>query len=196
MSLVGFAVAGGRSQRMGRDKALLPWGQADLLDHALARLASVTDDVRILAGAEPRHTERGVPVEVDSAPDLGPLAGLLAALESAPGGALLLGIDLPLIPTTLLVHLATLARDGDADAIVPVSPRGPEPLCAAYGPGCLSPIRLRVANRDLKMTSFWPDLRVRKVGPDRLAAFGDPDDLFLNVNTPEDYERARALDRH
>jgi molybdopterin-guanine dinucleotide biosynthesis protein A len=193
VSLVGFAVAGGRSQRMGRDKALLPWGDTDLLGHALARLRSVTDDTRILVGAEPRHTERGFPVEVDAAPDLGPLAGLLAALESAPKGALLLGVDLPLIPSTLLAHLATLCHEGDADAIVPVSRRGPEPLCAAYGPRCLEPVRQHVANRDLKMTSFWPDLRVREIGPDELAAFGDPDELFLNVNTPDDYERALAV---
>jgi len=195
VSLVGFAVAGGRSRRMGQDKALLPWGDADLLAHALVRLASVTDDVRILAGSELRHTERGGSVVVDVAPDLGPLAGLLAALESAPEEALLLGIDLPLIPPALLTRLATLGRESDADAIVPVSRRGPEPLCAVYGPGCLAPVHQRVADGDLKMTGFWPDVRVREVGPDELAAFGDPDELFLNVNTPEDYERARALDR-
>lgn len=195
MSLVGFAVAGGRSRRMGQDKALLPWGDADLLAHALVRLKSVTDDVRILAGPELRHAERGVPVAVDTAPDLGPLAGLLAALESAPEGALLLGIDLPLIPTTLLVQLAALAREGDADAIVPVSRRGPEPLCAAYGPGCREPVRRCVADGDLKMSAFWRDVRVKEIGPDELAALGEPDELFLNVNTPEDYERALGLDR-
>jgi hypothetical protein len=43
------------------------------------------------------------------------------------------------------------------------------------------------------MTAFWPDVRVREVGPGEVAAFGDPDLLFLNVNAPEDYERALAL---
>jgi molybdopterin-guanine dinucleotide biosynthesis protein A len=178
---------------MGRDKALLPWGDTDLLGHAVARLTSVTHDVRILAGAEPRHTERGLPVVVDAAPDLGPLAGLLAALESAQGPALLLGVDLPLIPPKLLVHLATLLREGEADAVVPVTPRGPEPLCAAYAPASLPPVRRRLTRGDLKVTALLTDLRVREVGPDALTAFGPPDDLFLNVNTPEDYEHALAL---
>jgi hypothetical protein len=50
-----------------------------------------------------------------------------------------------------------------------------------------------MAREELKMTAFWADVRVREVGPDRLGAFGDPDELFLNVNAPEDYDRARTL---
>jgi molybdopterin-guanine dinucleotide biosynthesis protein A len=177
---------------MGRDKALLPWGDTDLLGHALARLRAVTDDVRILSGAERHYSDRSVPVEVDPAPDLGPLGGLLAAREAASGsGVLLLGVDLPLIPPALLSRLVQLAPG--FDAVVPVSARGPEPLCALYGAACREPIRRCVSSGDLKMTAFWPDVRVREVGPDKLAAFGDSDELFLNVNAPDDYERARAL---
>jgi molybdopterin-guanine dinucleotide biosynthesis protein A len=178
---------------MGRDKALLPWAGADLLAHALDRLGSVTGDVRILTGHEARYVDRRVPVEVDAAPDMGPLAGLLAALDTAPGRALLLGVDLPLVPVVLLDRLATLGRQSGADAVVPVSRRGPEPLCAVYGPGCREAVRRRASAGDLKMTAFWADVEVREVGPDELSAFGDPDALFLNVNTPEDYEHAREL---
>jgi molybdopterin-guanine dinucleotide biosynthesis protein A len=194
LSVVGFAVAGGRSRRMGRDKALLPWAGSDLLDHALERLAKAADEVRILSGAERRHTDRGVPVEVDPSPALGPMGGLLAALESArDGGALLLGIDLPLVPVELLTRLVSLSPE--ADAIVPVSPRGPEPLCAFYGPGCLDPVRRAVSRGDLRMTAFWADVAVRQVGPDELAVHGPPSEVFLNVNTPEDYDRAQRLAR-
>ena len=63
MSTVGFAVAGGRSQRMGRDKALLPWADTDLLGHALARLGRMADEVRILPGPERRYTDRGVALD-------------------------------------------------------------------------------------------------------------------------------------
>ena len=179
---------------MGHDKALLSWGDTDLLGHALARLSAVTGDVRILAGPEPRYSQRGVAVETDPVSDRGPMAGLLAALEAAPGrSALLLGVDLPLVPTGLLARLLALASD--ADAVVPVSRRGPEPLCAVYGAGCLEPVRRCVATEELKMTAFWGDVHVREIGPDQLGAFGDPDELFLNVNAPEDYERALTLAR-
>jgi molybdopterin-guanine dinucleotide biosynthesis protein A len=177
---------------MGRDKALLPWGDTDLLGHALTRLRRVTDDVRILAGS-PRYGTRGAPVLTDPVPNRGPMAGLLAALESAGGRpALLLGVDLPLVPASLLARLLALGRS--VDAVVPVSPRGPEPLCAVYGAGCLEPVRRAISTDDLSMTGLRGEIQVREVGPEELVAFGDPQDLFLNVNEPEDYERALRLE--
>jgi molybdopterin-guanine dinucleotide biosynthesis protein A len=192
VSPVGFVLAGGRSARMGRDKALVPWGETDLLGHALARLRRVTPEVRILAGSELRYPDRGAPVDVDLVPNAGPLAGVLTALEAAAGRAgLFLALDLPFVPVPLLSRLVELA-DG-SDAVVPVSPRGPEPLCAVYGPACLPPIRRRIAGGDLRMTGFWPDVKVRQVPPAELAAFGDPSHLFLNLNTPADLEAAGGV---
>jgi molybdopterin-guanine dinucleotide biosynthesis protein A len=189
---VGFAVAGGRSRRMGRDKALLPWGSTDLLDHALDRLRAVTAETRILSGVERRYADRGVPVCLDPAPDLGPLGGLLAALEAAPArDVLLLGLDLPLVPVELLTHLVSLSPG--KDAVVPLSSRGPEPLCALYCPRCLDPVRRAVEAGRLKMTAFWPEVTVREVGRSELRAFGDPEVVFLNVNEPADYDRARRI---
>jgi molybdopterin-guanine dinucleotide biosynthesis protein A len=186
-SPAGFVVAGGHSRRMGRDKALLPWGDTDLLGHALARLRGVAGDVRILCGPEPRYLDRGVPVETDLVHDTGPLAGVLTGLTAATGRpGLFLAVDLPRVPVALLARLVALAEG--ADAVVPRSSRGPEPLCAVYGPACLEPIRRRVAAGELRMTSFWPGMRVREVRAEELAAFGDPDDLFRNLNTPADLE--------
>jgi len=187
---VAFAVAGGQSRRMGRDKALLPWGGTDLLGHALARLGAVCPDVRILAGARPRYEERGRPVLTDAAEGAGAMGGLLAGLEAATGPALLLAVDLPFVPAGLLARLLVLAEE--ADLAVPVSPGGPEPLCAVYGPACRAPVRRCVEAGRLKMTAFWPDVRVRRVGPDELAAFGDPARLFRNINVPADYAGARG----
>ena len=175
---------------MGPDKALLAWGGTDLLGHALDRLRAVCRDVRILSGSETRYADRGVPVVMDTVEGAGSLAGVLAGLEAAGGTGLFLGIDLPFVPVPLLDHLARLA--GPVDAVVPVSPGGPEPLAAVYGPACRAPIRRCLAEGRFKMTAFWPDVRVREVGPAELLAFGDPARLFRNLNTPEDYEAARA----
>jgi molybdopterin-guanine dinucleotide biosynthesis protein A len=182
---VGFVVAGGRSTRMGRDKALLPWQGSTLLDHAIARLSAVCGEVRILCGPGPRYEDRGRPLVVDAIPDGGPLAGIAAGLESAGDAAgVYLGVDLPHVPVALLEMLIALT---DADAIVPVTPGGPEPLCAVYGPGCRDAVRARLAAGDRRMTSFWPDVRVRTVEGAALAAFGDPQRIFHNVNAPADY---------
>ena len=127
-------VAGGLSTRMGRDKALLPWQGSTLLDHAIARLAAVCGDVRILCGPAPRYEDRGRPLVVDAIPDGGPLAGLAAGLESAGDAAgLYLGVDLPLVTVALLAALA--AMQDDADAVVPVTPEGPSPCARSTARG-------------------------------------------------------------
>jgi molybdopterin-guanine dinucleotide biosynthesis protein A len=181
----GFVVAGGLSRRMGRDKALLPWGGATLLDHALDRLRRICGRVFILAGPDRRYEDHGAPVLLDSARGAGPLAGLvagLAQLGDEPG--LFLAVDLPEVPVALLAHL--VARAAAADAVVPLSTGGPEPLCAAYGKACLAPARRRLAAGEFKMTSFWPDVRVAQVSPDEWGRFGPPETLFRNLNTPND----------
>jgi molybdenum cofactor guanylyltransferase len=172
---------------MGRDKALLPWEDTDLLGHALARLRAVTDDVRILCGPQLRYEGRGAPVVVDQIADAGPIAGILAGLESAGGRAgLFLAVDMPQVPVPLLSHLTSVAEG--YDAVVPASPRGPEPLCAVYAPSCLEALRLRVAGRDLRMKTFWAGLRARVVSLDEVRSFGDPEAVLWNVNDPSDLE--------
>jgi molybdopterin-guanine dinucleotide biosynthesis protein A len=170
---------------MGRDKALLPWQGADLLDHAIARLRVVTEDVRILCGRGSRYADRRLPVHSDLTPGAGPLGGVLTGLASAEGRpGLFLAVDLPRVPVGLLARLVERA-DG-WDVVVPASPRGPEPLCAVYGPRCREAIARRVGAGDFKMTGFWRGVRVLQLGPAELRAFGDPEEMFRNLNTPDD----------
>ena len=170
---------------MGRDKALLPWENGTLLDHAIARLRAVCDEVRILSGPERRYEDRGVPVVADRVRDAGPLAGLDAALADAGGRPILfLGVDLPFVTCALLEALRAWLVG--ADAAVPVVAGRPEPLCAAYGPGGLDAVVARLAAGERRMTSFWPDVSVHEVRETELAGLGDAAALFRNLNRPED----------
>jgi len=171
---------------MGRDKALLPWAGTTLLDHALRRLRAVCADVRILCGAEPRYVDHGAPVHTDVVKEAGPLGGVHAGLLTlaAPAG-LFLGVDTPFIPAELL--RALLAAAAGYDAVVPVVGGHAEPLCAVYGKRCLEPVQRRLSAGERKMTCFWPDVRVRAFGEEELAAFGDPAQMFRNLNTPAEY---------
>ena len=176
---------------MGRDKALLPWHGATLLDHALARLRDACPTVRILSGSERRYEDRDAAVDVDAVPDAGPLGAIYTGLMQAGETAgLFLAVDLPFVPTALLRRLLELAEGHDA--VVPVSSDGPQPLCAVYKASCLDPIRRRLEAADLKATSFWPDVRVLQADDTLLQGFGALDAIFRNVNTPADYERARG----
>jgi molybdopterin-guanine dinucleotide biosynthesis protein A len=181
----GLVVAGGQSRRMGRDKAVLPWAGSTLLDVALERLRACCTPVGILCGPEPRYADRGVPLVRDLTAGAGPLGAVMSGLTWLGDGiAVFLAVDLPGVPVPLLSRLIALAHE--ADAVVPVTARGPEPLCAVYSTRCLEAVQRRVTRGELKMTSFWPDVRVREVGEDEISAFGDPAALFHNVNTPND----------
>jgi molybdopterin-guanine dinucleotide biosynthesis protein A len=189
----GFVLAGGSSLRMGRDKATLPWGEAGLLDHALARLRGACAVVWILSGSRQRYTDRGVPVLTDPLPDAGPLAGVLAGLQALEGDqpGLFLAVDLPFVPEPLLRGL--LERAPGYDAVVPVTLDGPHPLCAVYRRSCAEPIRQGLERGQRRATAFWAEVRVREVPEPELAAFGDPRGLLCNLNTPEDYAAAVAV---
>jgi molybdopterin-guanine dinucleotide biosynthesis protein A len=79
------------------------------------------------------------------------------------------------------------------DAVVAVSSRGPEPLCALYSRSCLEPVRRCADDGRLAMTSFWTAVSVHVLYPGALAEFGDSARIFQNVNAREDYERLKAL---
>jgi molybdopterin-guanine dinucleotide biosynthesis protein A len=191
---VGFVVAGGRSRRMGRDKALLPWAGGTLLDHAIGRLRAVGADVRLLSGEEPRYLDRGLPVHTDTTPGAGPLGGLLAALNAAaPRAVLLLAVDMPFVTPELLRSLQDALAGHDA--AVPVIGAAAEPLCAAYGAACREPVLAALGRGERRMTDFWPHVRVRTLAADDLARFGDPSRLFRNLNDPADYDAAVAYER-
>jgi molybdenum cofactor guanylyltransferase len=189
----GFVFTGGASRRLGSDKALLAWpGGPTLLDHAVRRLSRVCADVTILSGRGRRYPDRGIAEILDAPEGDAPLAGVLAALEATPHRVgLFLAVDLPLVPEALLRHLVYLADEGEA--VVPVMPKGPEPLCAVYSRACVAAIRRRTGAADWRMTSFWPEVSVRTVAEDELRRFGDPGRIFLNLNTSEDYEAALRL---
>lgn len=196
-NVVGYVLAGGESVRMGKDKALLPWGEKALVDHALSRLREATSRTpAILSGPSPRYADRGVPVFPDVVAAKGALGGVLTGLERLPPDAdfgLFLAVDLPLVPVELLRHLITRAQEGEAiDAVVVFSPSGPEPLCAVYARTALGAVRQSVEEGELKMTSFWTGVCVHAVYEGAVADFGDPAALLRNVNAPADYLALRG----
>jgi molybdopterin-guanine dinucleotide biosynthesis protein A len=194
--VVGYVLAGGKSSRLGKDKALVDWGGKTLLDHALNRLREATSrPAAILCGPKTRYAEHGAPVFTDSVEEAGALGGVLTGLERLPEDAdwgLFLAVDLPLVPVPLLQTFVERTETG-IDAVVAFSPSGPEPLCAIYGRACLEPVRRNVEAGQLKMTSFWTEVCVHAFYEGAIADFGDPAQIFRNVNTKEDYAALRAL---
>jgi molybdopterin-guanine dinucleotide biosynthesis protein A len=168
---------------MGRDKALLPYRGTTLLSHALGRLRDVTPDVAILCGPDRRYDDIGAPLIPDAVCGVGPLGGLYSALLSASIDGreriLWLGVDLPLVPATLLSRL--LEELEHADVTMARTTRGIEPLCAAFRTTpTLETVRRALLDGRLKLTSALEGLTVVSIDAD--------DSYFVNVNSPEEYE--------
>jgi molybdopterin-guanine dinucleotide biosynthesis protein A len=188
----GVVLAGGASRRMGRDKALLVLaaGGETLAAGAARRLAAVCADV--LVADRGRGAVPGLPSLADG-PGHGPAAGLLGAARVRPGTPLLaLACDLPAVPVALLAGLRDLAAETDLpDLVIPCWSGGLEPLCALWGPAALAALAGRVERGlyALHPLAAEAGLAVRFLEGERLAGFGRPEELFRNVNRPEDLER-------
>jgi molybdopterin-guanine dinucleotide biosynthesis protein A len=171
---------------MGRDKALLPLLGETLPALAARRLAAVCPEV--VVADRGRGLLPGFPSLPDG-PGGGPAAGLLGAAAARPGRPLLvLACDLPRTPLELLAEIASRT---DVDAAFPRWSGGVEPLCALYGPAALKILAERVGRGLLALHDLpeEPGLSIRFLEEAEIARFGRPEEIFLNLNTPEDWER-------
>jgi molybdopterin-guanine dinucleotide biosynthesis protein A len=174
----GYVLTGGRSSRMGKDKALLPFEGMPLASH-MARIVLRACGNATLVGSRSKYSGLGWPVIEDVAPGHGPLSGIHAALLHALSGAnesllLMAGCDMPFVTADFLAFLLQIAKSSGADAIVPQSQIGYEPLCAVYTAACLPAVEAAIRSGTPRISSV-------------LDAAGR---LFANLNAPEDYERA------
>ncbi len=101
--------------------------------------------------------------------------------------------DMPFVPAGFIAHLA--AQVARWDAVLPASrgPRGVEPLCAAYGPGCRVPMEQALDRGDLRAIAFHDAVKTCILPLEDVAGFGDPETMFFNVNTKDDLKRADEL---
>jgi molybdopterin-guanine dinucleotide biosynthesis protein A len=198
MRLQGAVLAGGAAVRYGgRPKGLLEVGGRRILDRVVEAIRSVTGNLPLLVANDP--TAPAWRPDLESVPDIRPgfgsLGGIYTAVTSSSEPVVCVAWDMPFVSGPLLRALAQGLKSGGFDAFLPESGgrRGVEPLCAIYGPACRPAIERRLERGDLKAISFHGDVRVGILSLDQVQVFGDPAELFFNVNTPDDLEQAEAI---
>jgi len=180
----GFVLAGGRSSRMGQDKALLPWKGSTLIESVAREVFSAAGRVTLIGSSE-RYGNLGFPVISDIIEGRGPLGGLHAALSATTAEwNVLVACDMPAVNRQLLEELLNAAEASGADALVPQTPGGLEPLCAVYNLRLLPVVDSAIHSKLLKMHDFVSTISVR-LWPAPDAA------VFRNINTPEQLLGAR-----
>ncbi len=187
--LSGFVLAGGRSSRMGTDKAFLRFDGGTLLARALDLLQAITTEVRIVGPAS-KFAAYGAVVE-DVYMGRGPLAGIHAALScSTTELNLILAVDLPFVTELLLRFIVEQARASDALVTVPRIAGGYQPLCAVYRRQFASVAAAALEAGKNKIDALFAAANTRVLEEAELTRFAFTAAMFENLNTPEDLRRA------
>lgn len=184
-------LAGGRARRFGgAAKGALDVGGLRILDRQLNVLRRVASMVFVVGAAPEAWCDRGLHAVPDEIPGAGSLGGIYSAIVHSPADrTLVVACDMPFLSAELFQRMAEV----DADLVIPRSRRGLEPLCAIYGRACAGDIRDRILRGELRAATLPSGVRVAEIGPDALSAYDPGGLLFVNVNTPHDYERAKTL---
>ena len=185
-----FILAGGKSTRMGRDKAFVTLDGRTLLDRMLEAARSLTDDVRIVGDRAKFSTF--APVVEDIFPGCGPLAGIHAALRASNRDLnLMLAVDLPFISPSLLQYVITRAKDSpDTTVTAARSAGGLQPLCAAYRREFAEVAENSLRQQRYKIDALFGLVRVQIITEGELEAAGFSPRVFINLNTPQDLAAA------
>lgn len=180
MSRAGFVLVGGRSSRMGRDKALLPFQAGTLVEHVARQVRAAAGSV-CLVGPQERYAGLPYPIIPDRFPGCGPVAGIHAALASGRADwNLVTACDMPRLTPELLAALFVHAERAARHGAIPVSAAGRcEPLCAVYHRACLPVFERALREGRRKLSSLVAELDLATV---RL----DDDSWSENWNTPAD----------
>ena len=192
LPLSGAVLAGGRALRLdGLDKTRLRLGRESLLSRTLGILNSFCAEALISSNSLRQHPEG------DIVPDLkknqGPLGAIYSCLLAARNPYLLIVAgDMPFITTPALTKLW---QEKEAfDVIIPKTPDGLQPLAALYKKSCIPAIAAQLKEENFKIRGFFVDVRVKVI---ICSEFPDiyPDNIFLNINSPDDLRKARSLYR-
>lgn len=190
-TVAGIILTGGRSRRMGRDKALLPLpgdNQSTFISHQAALLSTFCDEVVLVARNEEQAANcvlPGVAVVVDQVPEVGPLMGLYSGLRSMQAThALVVAVDMPFIQPALITFLLSFPRD-DA-LLVPVVDGAPQVLLAIYPRSLLPTIEACLQVGERAPRALLKASRVRYIEEEQLRQVDPQLRSFVNLNTPED----------
>ncbi|HEX2991014.1 MAG TPA: molybdenum cofactor guanylyltransferase [Anaerolineales bacterium] len=189
--------AGGRSSRMGEDKALKPFLGRPLIQRVVDRLSPVADEVIVTTNRPEDYAFLGLRLLPDLKPDRGPLGGLYTAIASASHPLVaVVACDMPFASALLIEASARLMDREEADVIIARTEEGYEPFHALYRrETCLPAIEAAIQADQWKVIAWFPHVKVRILTTDEIQQYDPAGLAFWNVNTPEEFIQAETIAR-
>jgi len=171
---------------MGTDKALLPFGDGNLLQLAVRKARELTPQA-VIVGRRDLYAEYGEVIE-DKFPGCGPLGGIQAALCTTRSDAILtLAVYMDVVTVDFLRWLLQIAGQDEAQATVPLAAGRLQPLCAVYRRGVLEAVESQLHEGNYKVDRILSRLTTRRICEEELHAAGFTPEIFCNLNTPAEY---------
>ena len=200
LPVTGVILAGGKSRRMGQNKALLQLGDDPLIAHVIRRMRLATDELLLITNNPAEYAHLGLPMHSDMIPDTGALGGIYTGLMHASHDVVLcVGCDSPFLVPNLLTYLVSIL--GEYDAVMPYTYKEIptysddtqiilQTLCAAYSKRCLPIIERMLHKSELRVHALAEHAHIQRVSPEVWQIFDSEGMSFFNINTPKDLERA------
>jgi len=190
--ITSIVLAGGRSLRLGREKAFLEVKGQFLIERIIGRLQKLSEEIIIVSDEAHRYEGFEATVVSDVYPGKGSLGGIYSGLRKASNPyALVVACDMPFLNLPLVRYMQTLAAS--YDVVIPRIGQHTEALHAIYSRNCLPFMEEQLQKGDLKIIRFFPQVRVRYVEQDEIEVFDAQHLSFFNINTEADLEKAREI---
>ncbi|AKX95016.1 putative molybdenum cofactor guanylyltransferase [Moorella thermoacetica] len=185
MKAGGIILAGGKSSRMGTNKALLPVGAKTMIETIISVLRPLFPEIIVVTNEPELYQHLEVRLVKDIIPAKGPLSGIHAGLSVSPYKYnFVVACDMPFIEPKLISYMVEHA-DG-YDVVVPRAGEYLEPLHAVYSKNCIPFIEDCLKKNVTKIIAFYPEIRLYCLDVEVLRRFGDVTRMFFNLNTPAD----------
>ncbi|MGR3177699.1 MAG: molybdenum cofactor guanylyltransferase [Candidatus Anammoxibacter sp.] len=190
--MTAIILVGGKSRRMGTNKAFLDFKGETFLKRQINLLSNIFDEIIISANSLSEYKKFNLPVIKDIYPERGPLGGIYTGLmNSSSFYTFVLACDMPFVESKLIKQLETYTKmkSEKYDVIVPENGKQLEPLHAFYSQNCIEPIKNQIEDNNLKIINFFSKVKVKKVAIPNVAGLDNTRNSLSNLNTPEEYKK-------
>ncbi|MBN1830856.1 MAG: molybdenum cofactor guanylyltransferase [Deltaproteobacteria bacterium] len=191
--ITGIILAGGKSLRYGKNKALVEVGGTRLIERVISVIRPLFENLIIITNTPREYDYLQLPMREDIIKGLGPLGGVYTGLETiSDESGFFVACDMPFIQGSLIRYMVEI-RD-DFDAVVPKIDWKIEPLHAIYTKNCLPAIEKLIDARGYQIIEIFDNIRVRYVKEEEIRSFDSRLKSFLNVNSPRELAYINRLE--
>jgi len=191
-AMTGIILSGGKSRRMGENKAFLEIRGERIIDRTAGIFRELFEETIIVTNDPLDYVEFDVKIATDIFPGKGPLGGIYTGLFFAAFDyAFVASCDMPFLNPAFIAYMKERKRD--YDILVPAARGGLEPLHAIYSKKCLPPIRKLIEKNLLKIRGFYKQCKTVEIPEAILRSFDQEDKMFLNLNTKDDLVRSGII---